>query len=226
MSSPLTSSPVGFLGLGIMGKGMAARLISQGVAGTPARPLHVWNRTPAASEEFRAANPGAAVVIADSPRALVAACKVTVSMLSTPEAAAEVFNAAEGTLAGVSAGTCIVDCATLGEKDHKAMAEAVVEKGGRYLEAPVSGSKMPAAQGALVFLCGGDEKLFEEAAPELKAMGKASHFLGEVGMGTRAKLVVNSVMGTMLATFSEGLQLTKGEGGRGEGARTPRSPGR
>jgi 3-hydroxyisobutyrate dehydrogenase-like beta-hydroxyacid dehydrogenase len=84
----------------------------------------------------------------------------------------------------------------------------------RFLEAPVSGSKAPAAQGALIFLCAGSESLFNEIKDNgLKAMGKASHFFkSEVGYGTRAKLVVNSLMGTMLAAFGEGLALSESMG--------------
>jgi 3-hydroxyisobutyrate dehydrogenase-like beta-hydroxyacid dehydrogenase len=84
----------------------------------------------------------------------------------------------------------------------------------RFLEAPVSGSKVPAAQGVLVFLCAGDESLFAEIKNDgLNAMGKASHFFGTtVGYGTRAKLVVNSLMGTMLAAFGEGLALAESVG--------------
>lgn len=84
----------------------------------------------------------------------------------------------------------------------------------RFLEAPVSGSKGPAAGGSLVFLCAGNDALFEEIKDSgLKAMGKASHFFKTtVGYGTRAKLVVNSLMGTMLAAFGEGLALSEGMG--------------
>ena len=82
------------------------------------------------------------------------------------------------------------------------------------MEAPVSGSKGPAAQGSLVFLCAGSEDLFNEIKDNgLKVMGKASHFFKtQVGYGTRAKLVVNSLMGTMLAAFGEGLALSEGMG--------------
>lgn len=78
----------------------------------------------------------------------------------------------------------------------------------------MSGSKGPAAQGSLIFLCAGDETLFDEIKDSaLAAMGKASHFLGtDVGAGTRAKLVVNSLMGTMLAAFGEGLALAESVG--------------
>ena len=84
----------------------------------------------------------------------------------------------------------------------------------RFLEAPVSGSKGPAAQGTLVFLCAGSEELFNEIKDNgLNAMGKASHFFSDtVGAGTRAKLVVNSLMGTMLAAFGEGLALSESVG--------------
>lgn len=82
------------------------------------------------------------------------------------------------------------------------------------MEAPVSGSKGPAATGALIFLCAGSEDLFNEIKDNgLKAMGKASHFFStEVGYGTRAKLVVNSLMGTMLTAFGEGLALSESVG--------------
>lgn len=91
---------------------------------------------------------------------------------------------------------------------------AIATKNSRFLEAPVSGSKVPAAQGVLIFLCAGDESLFGEVKDNgLNAMGKASHFFGStVGYGTRAKLVVNSLMGTMLAAFGEGLALSESVG--------------
>ena len=68
--------------------------------------------------------------------------------------------------------------------------------------------------GALIFLCAGSQELFDETKDSaLAAMGKASHFFGtEVGAGTRAKLVVNSLMGTMLAAFGEGLALSESVG--------------
>ena len=57
--------------------------------------------------------------------------------------------------------------------------QVVTQAGGSYLEAPVGGSKLPAEQGQLVFLCGGDRALFDQSAPLLDVMGKAKLFLGE-----------------------------------------------
>lgn len=210
----MSSSPIGFIGLGIMGEGMAARLLSEGVAGTESSPLVVWNRTRSKCEALKEKFSDKTIVIKDTARDVVTECAVTYSMLSTPEASKIVFEGDDGVLAGVSDGKSIVDCATLAEADMVQMDEAVRGKGGRFLEAPVSGSKGPAHQGSLVFLCAGSDALFDEIKDNgLQAMGKASHFFQTtVGYGTRAKLVVNSLMGTMLAAFGEGLALSEGMG--------------
>lgn len=204
----------GFVGIGIMGEGMAARLLSQEVAGSKENPLVIWNRTTSKCEALKEQFPDKNIIIKDTAKEVVETCKITYSMLSTPEVSKIVFESDNGVLAGVSDGKSIVDCATLAEEDMKRMSEAVTEKGGRFLEAPVSGSKVPAAMGALIFLCAGSSDLFNEIKDNgLKAMGKASHFFGDqVGFGTRAKLVVNSLMGTMVAAYGEALALSESVG--------------
>jgi len=102
--------------------------------------------------------------------------------------------------------------ATLAVSDMTRLSEQVLGKGGRFLEAPVSGSKGPAANGALVFLCGGDRPLYDTVSAQLEAMGKKSFYFGEVGTGTKMKLVVNMVMGTMMCAFGEGLELCTQQG--------------
>jgi len=245
-------SAIGFVGLGIMGEGMAARLLSQGVAGSPETPLVVWNRTGQKCTDLKEKFPDKSIEIKATAREVIESCGVTYSMLSTPEASKAVFFQEEtGVLAGISEGKSIVDCATLAEANMQEMDTAIQEKGGyvqvtifflptqgsfiddrtvendisqsifcvfafnrRFLEAPVSGSKGPAHAGALIFLCAGNEDLFNEIKDSgLAAMGKASHFFRtQVGYGTRAKLVVNSLMGTMMAAFGEGLALSESLG--------------
>jgi 3-hydroxyisobutyrate dehydrogenase-like beta-hydroxyacid dehydrogenase len=210
----VANTAIGFVGLGIMGMGMASRLLSERVAGSPDAPLVVWNRTPSKCAELVEKFLDKTIIVKATARGVVESCAITYSMLSTPEASAQVFDGDDGVLAGVSAGKRIVDCATLAESDMVRMNEAVLAKGGDFLEAPVSGSKVPAAMGALIFLCTGSLELFNEIKDTgLKAMGKASHFFGtSVGYGTRAKLVVNSLMGTMMAAFGEGLALAESVG--------------
>ncbi len=94
----------------------------------------------------------------------------------------------------------------------QAFDKAVRAKGGRFLEAPVSGSKVPAEQGQLVFLTAGEKALFDLALPKLEAMGKASFFLGDTGKGTEMKLVVNMIMASMMSSLSEGLVLAQQAG--------------
>jgi len=213
-SLKIMSSSIGFVGLGIMGEGMAARLLSEGIAGSEEKPLVVWNRTGSKCTALKEKFPGKSVIVKETAKEVVEACGVTYSILSTPEASKIVFQGDSGVLAGVSAGKSIVDCATLAEADMMRMHEQVCNKGGRFLEAPVSGSKGPAANGSLIFLCAGSQELFNEIKDDgLNAMGKASHYFSEsVGYGTRAKLVVNSLMGTMLAAFGEALALSESVG--------------
>lgn len=205
---------VGFIGLGIMGEGMAARLLTQSITGTTDSPLYIWNRTKSKCTDFKEKYSTYNIIVKDTAKEVVESASTTYCMLSTPEASKAVFEAEDGVLAGISDGKNIVDCATLAEADMVRMNEAVMKKGGVFLEAPVSGSKAPAANGQLIFLCAGSKTLFDSIVDNgLNAMGKASHFFSEtVGFGTRAKLVVNSLMGTMVAAFSEALALAENTG--------------
>ena len=190
-------APFGFVGIGIMGEGMATCLLNDG------RSLVVWNRDASKSEKLKRAFPRL-VTVAATAATVVETCAVTFSMLSTLEASQAVFPALVG---AVKEGKSIVDCATLTPERMRDMRGAVTLAGGRFLEAPVSGSKAPAAQGALIFLCGGDAALYQEVKPELAVMGKADFLFGDVGAGTKMKLVVNMVMGDMMVALSEGLSL-------------------
>jgi len=199
------------------------------------REVVVWNRDAAKAEAIVADFPDLASIAA-TPAAVVDACvsrpmpsrltptkqptnatkkcsqkmqAVTYSMLSTLEASEAVF---PGLLSAVGPGKAVVDCATLTPERMATMAAAVTEKGGRFLEAPVSGSKAPAEAGALIFLCGGDAELYAECQADLKSMGKADFFFGAVPAGTKMKLVVNMVMGEMMVALSEGMSLAGAAG--------------
>lgn len=207
MQMSTTTAPIGFIGLGIMGEGMAKNLLQGG------RDLLVWNRSAEKAQDFmlkyKDGGEGMGKVeVATSPMEVIQKTDVTFSMLSTPEAARSVFFAPDGVLAGIEKGKMIVDCATLTVADVVSMHDSVVEKGGLYLEAPVSGSKIPAANGQLIFLCGGSDELYSKVKDELSLMGKADYYLGGIGKGTEMKLVVNMIMGTMLTSLAEGMCLS------------------
>ncbi|WP_136809941.1 NAD(P)-dependent oxidoreductase [Desulfosediminicola flagellatus] len=187
----------GFLGIGIMGKAMVANLLQAGLDVT------VWNRTASRCDSL--IDMGASH--ADSPAAVIEKCDITFAMVSDPEAAEALCFGEHGVLAGMSAGKSYVDVSTVAPETSQKISAAIKEKGGMFLEAPVSGSKKPAEDGTLVFLCSGDEALYTLAKPALDIMGKKSYYFSETGQGAQMKLVINMVMGTMMTAFAEGLAL-------------------
>ena len=187
----------GFLGLGIMGAPMAANLIRGGHG------LTVWNRTAEKCEPLVALGAKQATTV----REVVASSDITFAMLADPAAAERVVLGPDGVIEGMGESRGYVDMSTVDEATSRDIAEAVVGAGGRFLEAPVSGTKKPAEEGTLIILTAGDEGLYEEAAPLLDLMGKKRLFLGEVGQASRMKLIVNMIMGGMMSSFCEGLAL-------------------
>ena len=187
----------GFLGLGIMGSAMAKNLLKAGFQVT------VWNRSQDKCAELAAL--GARV--AATPAEVTASCPVTFAMLADPAAAEAVCFAPDGALAGIAAGHDYVDMSTVDAATAQKIGAAVSGREGRFLEAPVSGSKKPAEDGTLIILAAGDRGLFDRALPGLEKMGKKSLFLGELGNGAQMKLIVNMVMGGMMTVFCEGLAL-------------------
>jgi 3-hydroxyisobutyrate dehydrogenase/2-hydroxy-3-oxopropionate reductase len=196
----------GFLGLGIMGGAMAANLARAGFDVT------VWNRTAekAAPLVSLGAHQGT------SPREVVEACDITFAMLADPAAVEAVCAGPDGVLAGTGHGHDFVNMSTVDDITSRRIADAVAGTGGRFLEAPVTGTKQPAEEGTLVILAAGDESLFEAAAPAFGAMGKTSLYLGEVGNGARMKLVVNAIMAGVLTALCEGMALGLKSGLDGE----------
>lgn len=193
---------LGFIGLGIMGNAMARNLLKAGFD------LTVWNRSADKCRPF--AELGASV--AGTPRQVAEAADITFAMLADPAAAEAVCCGVDGVAAGIVAGKGYVDMSTVSPETAQSVAAAVRSRGGRFLEAPVSGSKKPAEEGSLVILTAGDRDLYERSLPALERMGKKVLFLGEVGQGARMKLVVNMVMGGMMTMLCEGLALGKSAG--------------
>jgi 3-hydroxyisobutyrate dehydrogenase-like beta-hydroxyacid dehydrogenase len=187
----------GFIGLGIMGSAMAKNLLRAGFQVT------VWNRSDSRTVELTSLG----AIRGETPRAVIEACPVTFAMLSDPAAAEEVCFGDGGVLAGIGEGKGYVDMSTVDAATSRRIAAAIGTKGGRYLEAPVSGSRKPAEEGNLIILAAGDMSLFDDAMPAFDTMGKKTLFLGEVGNGANMKLVVNMVMGGMMAIFCEGIAL-------------------
>jgi 2-hydroxy-3-oxopropionate reductase len=163
----------------------------------------VWNRSPGKSAELAAL--GAAV--AATPAEVTSSCQITFAMLADPAAAHAVCFGPVGALEGIGANRGYVDMSTVDAATAREIGAAISAKGGRFLEAPVSGSKKPAEDGTLIILAAGDRGLFDEALLFFEKMGKKNLFLGELGQGAQMKLIVNMTMGGMMTIFCEALAL-------------------
>ncbi|XP_072952770.1 glyoxylate/succinic semialdehyde reductase 2, chloroplastic [Typha angustifolia] len=190
---------VGFLGLGIMGSPMALNLIKAGCDVT------VWNRTKSKCDHL--IDLGAKYE--PSPAEVASSCNVTFAMLADPDSAIDVACGTNGAAKGMGPGKGYVDVSTVDGATSKMISQHIRDTGAAFLEAPVSGSKKPAEDAQLIFLAAGDASLYETAAPLLDIMGKSRFYLGDVGNGAAMKLVVNMIMGSMMASFSEGLLLSE-----------------
>ncbi|KAL4355173.1 hypothetical protein GQ457_06G027780 [Hibiscus cannabinus] len=193
---------VGFLGVGIMGKAMSINLLKNGFKVT------VWNRTLSKCDEVVAH--GASV--GATPAEVVKKCKITIAILSDPDAALSVVFDKDGVLEQICNGKGYIDMSTVDSQTSCKISEAITSKGGHFLEAPVSGSKQPAETGQLIILAAGDKALYEEAVPAFNVLGKKSFFLGQTGNGAKMKLVVNMILGSVMNAFSEGLVLAERSG--------------
>ncbi|MCX2492675.1 NAD(P)-dependent oxidoreductase [Pedobacter sp. PF22-3] len=185
---------IGWIGLGNMGIPMAAQLIKADHAVT------IYNRSK--GKENLLKEMGAS--IAETPKALIAATEVVIIMVSDDAAVDQVFNDKDGLFDADISNKVIINMSTVSPAISKEMAFLCKEKGGQYLDAPVSGSVKQAETGQLVIMVGGDETAFEQVKTILEKLGKMAVRLGDTGAGNVAKLAINS----LLALYTQGLAET------------------
>ena len=188
---------IGFIGLGIMGRRMARNLLADGHA------LQVYNRTREKADALTAA--GAAW--AETPALAVRDVEVLVTMLATPVAVQTLALEDDGFLAAMPRGSRWVDCSTVHPGFVRWMAGLAGAHGVHLIDAPVAGTKGPAAAGELVFLAGGRKDDIDFCRPLFDSMGKKVLQLGGVGQGAAMKMVFNLMLGSAMAAYAEALVL-------------------
>jgi 3-hydroxyisobutyrate dehydrogenase len=189
----MSTPRIAFLGLGLMGGGMARRLLGAGFSVT------VFNRTPARAEPLAAA--GARV--AGSPREAAAGAEVVFSMVADDAASRAMWLGPDGAIAGAARGAVLVECSTLTVAWVQELAQAAAAAGAECIDAPVTGSKNQAAAGELNFLTGGNAAALETIRPALNAMGRSVTHLGPTGSGALLKLINNFLAGVHIAATAE-----------------------
>lgn len=193
---------VGFIGLGIMGQPMALRLAGSGVR------LVVWNRTDARSAPLRAAG----AEVADGPQEVFERTRVVILMLADDAAVDTVLGRGTPDFAARVAGHVVVHMGTTSPEYSRGLEAAVRAAGGRYVEAPVSGSREPAEAGRLVAMLAGDASAVEEVRPLLAPLCRETFECGAVPGALLMKLSVNLFLITMVTGLTEAFHFAERQG--------------
>jgi 3-hydroxyisobutyrate dehydrogenase-like beta-hydroxyacid dehydrogenase len=184
---------IAFLGLGIMGRPMAANLVKAG------HEVAVWNRTPGKQVD------GARV--ATTPGDAANGAEVVWMCVSDTKAVEHVLFGPGGVETTISSGAVVVDSSTISPTAERQFADRLKAKGVDYVDAPVTGSKVAAEAGSLIFMVGGDEAVLARIDPLFKAMGKQVFRMGETSKGQAAKIVMNLQIALIFEGFAEALTL-------------------
>ena len=193
---------IGFIGLGIMGRGMARNLLKAGFS------LTVWNRTASVMEPLveAGANKG------NSPADVAAQSDIIITCVSdTPDVEAVILGAG-GVIHGAKAGSLVIDMSTISPQVTQAIAGQLAEKGVQMLDAPISGGSEGAANGTLSIMVGGDGAQVERAMPAFQAMGKAITHVGANGAGQTVKLVNQILVVVNMLAVGEALLFAQAGG--------------
>jgi len=187
----------GFIGLGLMGSAIASRILT-------ARPLTVWNRTPTASRPLAEAG----ATVAESVAEVFTSCRTVVVMVTDGQAIDDVLSFDQRLLRDRT----LVQMSTVTPEYSEALARRVTAAGGRYVEAPVSGSRQPALNGQLIGMLAGDEAAVEEAAQLLEPACAMTFRCGEPPQAMRMKLAVNTFLITLVTGLAESFHFAEEHG--------------
>jgi 3-hydroxyisobutyrate dehydrogenase-like beta-hydroxyacid dehydrogenase len=186
---------IGFIGLGVMGKPMAMRLLERGFS------LCVYNRTPEKTQDL--VDKGARK--SESPRSVMEGSDVVISMVSDSRSLDEITEGDGGTLAGVSPGKIHIDMSTVSPSTTEKLGETFRKKQAFFLHAPVLGSVPEATSGTLLVFVGGDRETLRRCEPIFNALGRRVWYFDEVATASHMKLICNLFIASMLTVLSEGL---------------------
>lgn len=180
---------IGFIGLGVMGGGMARRILGSGNY-----ELSVYDIDPAKAQEVQALG-AKACTLPDLARGN----KVIAASLPNPAIVREVFLGKGGVIDGAQSGTIIIDLSTVDSETSKEVSAALAKKGVTYVDAPVSGGKLDAPKGTLTIILGAQEKELASVRSVIDLLGNSIHYAGTRGAGSTIKLVNNVIsMGNTL----------------------------
>lgn len=184
---------IGFIGLGLMGSGMAANILKSGFS------LTVCDLRKDSAAELLANG----AKWADTPAELAASCDVVFTSLPKPTDVQAVMESDNGLAAGFRKGSVWLDLSTNALDVVRGIHETLVKQGVAFMDAPVSGGPAGAASGKLAIWIGGEKDVFEKVSPVLEVMADRARYVGAIGAGTISKLVHNTMATTINHAVSE-----------------------
>jgi 3-hydroxyisobutyrate dehydrogenase-like beta-hydroxyacid dehydrogenase len=184
---------VAFLGMGIMGRPMAANLVKAG------HEVSIWNRS--SGKDLEGAR------TASSPSDAARGAEVVWMCLADTKAVENVLFGPSGAEEALTEGMIIADSSTISPSATLRFAERVKRRGVHYVDAPMTGSKIAAESGSLIFMVGGDEPVLASLAPLFQAMGKQVFHMGDTSKGQATKLAMNLQIALIYEGFAEALTL-------------------
>jgi 3-hydroxyisobutyrate dehydrogenase len=195
------ASTVAVLGTGIMGEPMARNLLAAGFT------VRVWNRTPDKAQPLAADG----ALVCASPHEAADGAEFVLTMLSDADAVMSVVDSDDGPFTEQQSPIWL-QMSTVGVDGNERLSSYAVRRGITYVDAPVLGTRQPAEQGQLTILASGPEDVRERCQPVFDAVGRATHWLGTAGSGTRFKLVMNSWVLALTTATAEAMALAEGFG--------------
>lgn len=198
----MSQQHIAILGLGIMGSGMAGRVLGAGF------PLTVFNRNREKAARFAEAG----AFVAATPREAASRADVVISMVADDPASRAIWQGENGALSGAKRGAILIESSTLSVSWVRELAAAAASKGCEFLDAPVTGTKPHAESGQLLFLVGGSAETLAKVRPMLSVMSRDVVHVGPTGSGALLKLINNFLCGVQLASLAEAAALMDAEG--------------
>ena len=192
-----------FVGLGVMGYPMAGHLAAAG------HEVTVYNRTSARAEAWVGEHEGST---APTPAQAAAGAEMVFVCVGNDDDVRSVTAASGGALESMTAGSVLVDHTTASARLAQELHEEAGRRGVGFLDAPVSGGESGARGGALTVMCGGDQAVFDRAAPVIGAYARAVTRLGGPGAGQLTKMVNQICIAGVLQGLAEGIDFARRAG--------------
>ncbi len=202
----MTSCKTAFIGLGVMGSPMAGHLVKSG------HKVTVFNRTPAKAKAWCGEHGRDGGERAETPAVAADGADFVFICVGNDEDVRAVALGDTGALAGMAAGAVLVDHSTVSAQLARELGEAAGARDVGFLDAPVSGGQAGAENGALTIMVGGEEAVFERAAPVMESYARAVTLMGPVGCGQLTKMVNQITVAGLIEALAEGLAFAVNAG--------------